>query len=123
LGEIDGIAQNWVIGGDLRFGTVDAIRTPHGITSRRAEGPDRGIADFISKIGLVVEEADESLGWLQMLVDNQLLAVTDAAPAIQEADELTAIFSASLRTAKKNAAIEKENQKAGTRRSRTRKPQ
>ena len=59
-------------------------------------------ADFISKLGIVEEEADESLYWLELAVDAKLMAANDAAPLIKEADELTAIFTASRKTARKS---------------------
>lgn len=59
-------------------------------------------ADFISKLGIVEEEADESLYWLELAVDAKLMDVTDAAPMIKEADELTSIFTASRKTARRN---------------------
>ncbi len=59
-------------------------------------------ADFISKLGIVEEEADETLYWLELAVDSKLMEMTDASPLIKEADELTSIFTASRKTAKKH---------------------
>jgi four helix bundle protein len=64
----------------------------------RAKSP----ADFISKIGTAVEEADESKGWLELLVSSQFTTIEAAGALIQEADELTAIFVASKKTAESN---------------------
>jgi four helix bundle protein len=64
----------------------------------RARSPD----EFISKIGVAAEEADESKGWLQLLVETGKASLDAAGPLIQEADELTAIFVASRITAQKN---------------------
>jgi hypothetical protein len=50
----------------------------------------------------VAEEADESYGWLKLLVDSDLLPAQVVEPILNEADELTAIFAASHRTAKAN---------------------
>ena len=66
----------------------------------RATCRARSKAEFIAKIGTVEEEADECAGWLRMLVDTKLLAEAATESLIQEADELTAIFAASARTAK-----------------------
>ena len=63
----------------------------------RARSPD----DFIAKIGVAAEEADESKGWLQLLVSSNLAAIEDARDLIQESHELTAIFVASRKTAKR----------------------
>ncbi len=56
-------------------------------------------ADFISKMGNVEEEADESGYWVEMLVDAQKLTPASAAPLIQEASELTAVAVSSINTA------------------------
>jgi four helix bundle protein len=64
----------------------------------RARSPD----EFISRIGVAAEEADEWKGWLQLLVASNLARIEDARDLIQESDELTAIFVASRKTAKRN---------------------
>jgi len=64
----------------------------------RARSPD----EFISKIGVAAEEADESKGWLELLVRSNKAAADIAQPLIQEADELTAIFVKSRITAERN---------------------
>lgn len=64
----------------------------------RARRPD----EFISKIGVAAEEADESKGWLQLLVASNLASIEDVRDLIQESHELTAIFVASRKTAKRN---------------------
>jgi four helix bundle protein len=63
----------------------------------RARSPD----EFIAKIGVAAEEADESKGWLQLLVASNLASIEDTRALIQESDELTAIFVASRKTAKR----------------------
>jgi four helix bundle protein len=59
----------------------------------------RSRAEFIAKLGVVVEEADEALNWLEFFRDgkiatNQIL--------LTEANELCAIFNAALQTARRN---------------------
>ena len=61
----------------------------------------KSTADFISKLGFVEEEADESGFWLEMLVDAEKLGLNAAAALIQEAGELTAIAVSSINTARK----------------------
>src|SRR6476660_7619004 len=58
--------------------------------------------DFIYKMTVVEEESDESIYWLELLHESGLITLDLVAPLIQEADELTAIFTASGRTAKQN---------------------
>ena len=83
----------------------------------RARSPD----EFISKIGVAAEEADESKGWLQLLVASNLASIEDARDLIQESDELTAIFVASRKTAQRRKAekerLEKQLREATRRRS------
>ena len=62
----------------------------------------RSSADFISKISVVSEETDETLFWLELLVDSQLVESNKLKPMMTECDELLRIFSASLTTAKRN---------------------
>src|ERR1035441_7747244 len=57
----------------------------------RAACRAKSSADFISKLGTVEEEADESGFWLEMLVDAEKLEPAVGAPLIQESGELTAI--------------------------------
>ena len=66
----------------------------------RAACRARSRAEFVAKIGVVREEADESQGWLELLVDTQKLDKAYAEPAIVEANELTAIFNSSYVTAR-----------------------
>jgi four helix bundle protein len=56
-------------------------------------------ADFINKTSIVEEEADESCFWLELLIDRGLLADRRVQPLLNEANELTAIFVASHKTA------------------------
>ena len=60
----------------------------------------RSNTDFISKITIVEEESDETLFWLELLTDAHLLKKERVLKLIKEADELTAIFTASGKTAK-----------------------
>ena len=61
-------------------------------------------ADFVSKLGTVEEEADESGFWLEMIVDAGLISSGKLASLRKEADELTAIFVSSLKTARARPA-------------------
>jgi four helix bundle protein len=67
----------------------------------RAACRGRSKADFISKLGIVVEEADESEFWLELLIDGNILKKELVESILTEAGELTAIFINSVNTAKK----------------------
>src|SRR3982751_6536082 len=68
----------------------------------RAACQDRSGADFISKISVVTEEADETLFWLELLMDSELIATKKVESLMAECEELLKIFSTSLATAKQN---------------------
>jgi four helix bundle protein len=67
----------------------------------RATCRARSRAEFIAKIGVVEEEADESGYWLEIVVDGELLPPRKVAALLQEASELTAIMAASRISASK----------------------
>ncbi len=67
----------------------------------RATCRARSTSDFISKLGIVLEEADETLFWTELLVDPGIITSERAAALLMEANELVAIFVASLRTVKR----------------------
>lgn len=58
--------------------------------------------DFISKMGTVVEEADEVLSWIDLLVTSEVIIPSLVKDLMREADELTAIMTSSRNTAIKN---------------------
>ena len=60
----------------------------------------RSKAEFISKLGIALEEADESAYWLELIVESKLLKKDLVAPLLSEANELAAILFASIKTAK-----------------------
>ena len=57
-------------------------------------------ASFISKLSIVIEEADESCFWLEFIIDENLLKIILVEPLLLEAKELTAIFVASRKMAR-----------------------
>lgn len=62
----------------------------------------RSKAEFIAKIGVVVEEADETVFWLELLIETNIVEQKRMNSLLVEASELLAIFAASQHTAKKN---------------------
>jgi four helix bundle protein len=61
----------------------------------------RSKAEFTSRIGIVAEEADEAVLWLELLTESGILASERVELLLTEAKELSAIFTTSQQTAKK----------------------
>jgi four helix bundle protein len=79
------------------------IRAGTGVAANyRAVCRARSRAEFLAKISIVLEEADESAFWLELLVDTELVTESKLASLRSEADQLVAIFNASRATARKN---------------------
>ena len=68
--------------------------------NNRAAGRARSPAEFVSKIGIVLEKADESQFWLECLNDNGIVRAEPLTDLLAESEELVRIFSASQQTAK-----------------------
>jgi len=66
----------------------------------RARSPE----EFIAKVGVAAEEADESKGWLELLVASERVSIERTRDLIQEADELVSIFVKSRKTALRRKA-------------------
>src|SRR5436190_282293 len=65
----------------------------------RAACRGRSKAEFISKLGTVEEEADESAFWLELVIDSGLMKGKRVEPLLAEANELVAIVVASRKSA------------------------
>ena len=72
----------------------------------RAACRARSRAEFIAKLGTVVEEADETVFWLDLLVESGVVEQQLVAAIAKEANELLAIFAASQRTARQATKTE-----------------
>ena len=66
----------------------------------RATCRARSTAEFIAKLGNVLEEADESAFWLELIVEGKLLSAKRLSELIKEANELSAIIFSARRSAK-----------------------
>jgi four helix bundle protein len=65
----------------------------------RASCRTRSRAEFIAKMGTVSEEADECCFWMELIVEGEMLAENKVEALLKEANELTAIMTASRKTA------------------------
>lgn len=60
----------------------------------------KSTADFINKLRIVEEECDESLFWMELLVDNNIIKPKKLDKLMAEGNELLAIVVASAKTAR-----------------------
>jgi four helix bundle protein len=85
--------QGRTVGGQL-------VRSGTSVGSNyRAACRGRSKAEFIAKLGIVEEEADESAYWLELIIEGGLLKQPVVQPLLDEAIELTRIMSRSRITA------------------------
>jgi four helix bundle protein len=75
----------------------------------RAACRGRSRAEFIAKIGVVEEEADETALWLELIIADKLLTEKKVQPLLTEANELVAIMAASYMSARRNAALPQQS--------------
>jgi four helix bundle protein len=68
----------------------------------RAACQARPKPEFVAKLGLVEEEADESAFWLGLIIETNLLRVAQVKPLLTEASEIVAIMASSKKTAAKS---------------------
>lgn len=68
----------------------------------RAACRAKSAADFIAKMGIVEEEADECMYWIDLLAEAKILPLARLQPLMEEADELVAITVSSIKTAREN---------------------
>ena len=69
----------------------------------RASCKSRSRAEFIAKIGIVEEEADECCYWLELILESKHANETIIKPLINEANAITAIMAASRKSAIRNS--------------------
>jgi four helix bundle protein len=68
----------------------------------RAACRGRSKAEFIAKVGIAEEEADETALWLELVIEDKLLAEKKLRPLLDEANELVAIMAASYISASRS---------------------
>ena len=77
------------------------LRSATGMAANyRAVGLARSKAEFVSKLGVVVEEADETVFWLELLGDSGIVRASRLRELLAEGNQLVAIFLASRKTAR-----------------------
>ena len=77
------------------------LRSATGMAANyRAVGLARSKNEFISKLGIVVEEADETVFWLELLAESGVVKASRLRELLAEANQLVFIFSSSRKTAR-----------------------
>jgi four helix bundle protein len=85
------------------IGNYQLLRSGTGVAANyRAACRCKSSKDFISKIGTVVEEADETQFWLEILVESGTVDLPFVSELLKEATEITAIMTASKSTSIRN---------------------
>ena len=76
------------------------IRSASSVAANyRAARRGRSGKEFVAKLSIVTEEADESAFWLEMIIEAKLIPAAKASALLDEASELMRIFAASRKTA------------------------
>ena len=103
-----------------RYGAARIVRnqlirsSASAASNYRAACRGRSRPEFVAKLGVTLEEADESLFWLEFIVATRVLEPTRELQKLRtEANELVAILATSLKTARTNLAKERERAKQG----------
>lgn len=68
----------------------------------RAAYRARSKAEFVAKLGIVEEETDESLFWMELLVESNIVSEEKLQSLMQEADEIVAIIVSTIKSTRKN---------------------
>ena len=76
----------------------------------RAACRGRSRAEFVAKLGVVEEEADESAFWMEMIIEGELLKPRQVEPLLNEANEITKIIAQSRISAAKALARTRKSQ-------------
>jgi four helix bundle protein len=78
----------------------------------RATCRSRSRAEFVARIGVVEEEADESAYWLELIIEGELLKAQQVAPLLNEVNELAKIMASSRISASAPLAVKLTSQSA-----------
>ena len=76
----------------------------------RAACRARSKAEFVAKLGIVEEEADETAFWLELIIETTLLSPTKVKPLLTETSEIVAIMTSSKKTAAKSQIANRQSQ-------------
>jgi four helix bundle protein len=75
----------------------------------RAACRARSKPEFVAKLGVVEEEADESAFWLELIIETHLLSAAKVRPLLIEAGEIVAMMASSKKTAAKSQITKRKS--------------
>ena len=81
-----------------------------GAANYRAACRARSKPEFVAKLGVVEEEADETAFWLELIVETELLRAAKVKSLLIEANEIVAIMASSKKTATKSQIANRKSQ-------------
>ncbi len=81
----------------------------------RAACRARSDAEFVAKLGVVVEESDESGYWLELIIEGALLKSKRVQPLLDESNELLAIFSSAHSTLRHKMPVKRHTRRRTSR--------
>lgn len=79
----------------------------------------RSRKEFVARLGVAADEADEMVGWLQVMHDTGVGPIEKVVPLLEEAVELRAILASSYKTAKRNLQAMERKEKLDGKKRRT----
>jgi len=91
---------------------------PSASDNYRSACRSRSRKEFVSRLAVAADEADETVGWLQIMHDTGIGPREKVAPLLEEAMELRAILAKSCRTSRENLKVLEAKQKLERRRHR-----
>ncbi|SRR5258708_16814006 len=107
------VIRSLPVGSEGRIIGQQLLRSGMSVAANyRAVCRARSHREFLAKLAIVIEEADESAFWLELLVDAGLVQDRKLKDLRSEANQLVAIFNASRTTARKHAQSTINNQKS-----------
>jgi four helix bundle protein len=103
------LPDNWVV----RTLGAQLLRSGTSVGANyRAVCRAKSTADFINKLRIVEEECDESLFWMELLVDNGFVKASRLRNLMDEGDEILAIVVSSAKTARTTRGTQIVNRKS-----------
>ena len=76
----------------------------------RAACRARSKPEFVAKLGVVEEEADETMFWRELIIETELIRAAKVNPLLNEASEIVAIMASSKKTAAKSQIANRKTQ-------------